>query len=148
MQRRTSRRTRRKAMVDINVVPYIDVMLVLLVIFMITAPMLTQGVKVDLPEAHAKAIAPENNTPLIVTVDKAGAYFLNIGKSTTAVSDAQLKMEIIAIKKQQPEKKVYVKGDRHASYGEVVKVMVLLQQAGVSNVGLITDEPDDAKADT
>ncbi|WP_162902220.1 protein TolR [Facilibium subflavum] len=140
MRQRQSRRTKRKAMVEINVVPYIDVMLVLLIIFMITAPMLTQGVKVSLPQASAKKISPTQNKPFIVTVNANGQYFTNQSSNETVSADA-LKMAVMQALQNNPKKQVYVKGDKNASYGQVVAAMVLLQKAGVDNVGLVTDDP-------
>ncbi len=140
MRRRASRRTKRKAMVEINVVPYIDVMLVLLIIFMITAPMLTQGVKVSLPEASAKKIPPTETKPLIVTVNQQGQYFLNQGNDQNAISADNLKQTVTSMLSQNPKKEVYVRGDKSASYGEVVSAMVLLQKSGVKSVGLVTDD--------
>ena len=141
MRQRQSIRTKRKAMVEINVVPYIDVMLVLLIIFMITAPMLTQGVKVDLPQAQAKKIPPNENKPIIVTVNQQGQYFINQGDGKTSISASALTNTIQALLKKDSKKQIYVRGDKHASYGEVVSAMVLLQKAGASTVGLVTDDP-------
>ncbi|WP_239986775.1 protein TolR [Fastidiosibacter lacustris] len=140
MRRKHSRRTTGKAMVEINVVPYIDVMLVLLVIFMITAPMLTQGVKVDLPQAQAQKIPPTDQKPLIVTVNQQGQYFLNRNNENTALTAAQLTSIISTTLSQDKGKQVYVRGDKNASYGQVVEAMVLLQKAGVASVGLVTDD--------
>ncbi|WP_162896674.1 protein TolR [Cysteiniphilum halobium] len=140
MRRRTSRRTKRKAMVEINVVPYIDVMLVLLIIFMITAPMLTQGVKVDLPQAQAKKIPPSDQKPLIVTVNQQGHYFINRNDEQNALTASQLSQFVATTLAQDKNKQVYVRGDKNASYGQVVKAMVLLQKAGVASVGLVTDD--------
>lgn len=141
MRRRNSRRTKRKAMVEINVVPYIDVMLVLLIIFMITAPMLTQGVKVDLPQAQAKKIPPSDQKPLIVTVNQQGQYFINRNDEQNALTASQLSELVGTTLAQDKDKQIYVRGDKNASYGQVVEAMVLLQKAGVSSVGLVTDDP-------
>ena len=139
---RASRRTKRKAMVEINVVPYIDVMLVLLIIFMITAPMLTQGVKVNLPEARAKKIPPSQDKPLIVTVNQAGNFFLNRDDAKrVAINADSLRQTVQRVLAQDPKKAVYVRGDKKARYGQVISAMVLLQQAGVKSVGLVTDDP-------
>lgn len=140
MRRRTSRRTKRKAMVEINVVPYIDVMLVLLIIFMITAPMLTQGVKVDLPQAQAKKIPPSDQQPLIVTVNQQGQYFVNRSDEQNALTANQLSELVAMTLTQDKSKQVYVRGDKNASYGQVVEAMVLLQKSGVASVGLVTDD--------
>ena len=132
---------KRKAMVDINVVPYIDVMLVLLIIFMITTPMLTQGVKVDLPQATAQKIPPTSDRPLIVTVNQSGQYFLNTKDEAKAPISAQnLMIQVRSALQKDKTKQVYVKGDKDANYGQVVNAMVLLQKSGVDNVGLVTDD--------
>ena len=141
MRQRQSRRTKRKAMVEINVVPYIDVMLVLLIIFMITTPMLTQGVKVDLPQAQAKKIPPNENKPVIVTVNQQGQYFINQGDAKENISATELTTTIRALLNKDPKKQIYVRGDKNASYGQVVSAMVLLQKAGAATVGLVTDDP-------
>lgn len=131
---------RTKAMVDINVIPYIDVMLVLLVIFMITAPILTQGVHVDLPKTEAKSMLSKPEKPIIVTVNKAGQYFLNRGKlPDTSLSAGMLVRAVEAIKAKSPKTNTYVRADKLATYGNVVQAMVLLQKANIDHVGLITD---------
>jgi biopolymer transport protein TolR len=124
-------------MSEINVVPYIDVMLVLLVIFMITTPLLSQGVKVDLPEAEAKPIDTRELETLVVTVDRSGNYFLD----DKAIEVAALQKKVRAILTQQPQTPVLIRGDKQAAYGIVVKAMVLLQQSGAKSVGLITEPP-------
>ncbi len=129
-------------MAEINVVPYIDVMLVLLVIFMVTAPMLTQGVKVDLPQAATEPLPPDEKEPLVVSVDANGSYFLNVGEgSGEPIAAETLVARVAAVLQHQPGTQVLVKGDRNAGYGMVVGVMALLQQAGVSSVGLMTETP-------
>jgi len=134
----------RQPMAEINVVPYIDVMLVLLVIFMITAPLLTQGVKVDLPQAEAEPIEEDAKRPLVVSVNSEGGFFITYDDDRTlAVDDADMlhKTEaIISINKGIP---VLVKGDRNVPYGRVVEAMVILQQAGAPSVGLITETPEE-----
>ena len=137
------RRNRKKPMAEINVVPYIDVMLVLLMIFMITAPLLTQGVHVSLPQASAKTLTPDNQLPIIVTVDKKGEYFLNIAKKPRKALNAEQLNDAVGIalgraKQKNQKRDVYVRGDKAVDYGTVVKAMVLLQQAGAKDVGLIT----------
>lgn len=132
---------RRRPMAEINVVPYIDVMLVLLVIFMITAPLLKSGVDVELPQATAKPIKEQPSEPLVVSVDKAGAYYLNIGdKPDQAISDDQLIATVTAVLRQDAKKQVLVRGDRRVDYGKVVQVMAILQAAGVPQVGLLADQ--------
>jgi biopolymer transport protein TolR len=125
---------------DINVVPYIDVMLVLLIIFMITAPLLTQGVKVDLPKAGAAPLDSKNATPLILSVDRDGKLYMNIGGNPQAVIDADtVAARATAALRRNPELPVLVKADNHVEYGRVVQAMVILQQAGATKVGFITD---------
>lgn len=136
---------KRRVMAEMNVVPYIDVMLVLLVIFMITAPLLTQGVTVDLPKADAKALDPsesEGQEPLVVSVDAAGQFFLNVGdEPDQPVSPQILMARAAAVLRLKPNTPVMVKGDRGVNYGRVVSAMALLQKAGAPKVGLITDPP-------
>ncbi|HVO46689.1 MAG TPA: protein TolR [Steroidobacteraceae bacterium] len=128
---------------EINVVPYIDVMLVLLIIFMITAPLLTQGVKVDLPKAGAEPLDPEmlkNTIPLVLSVDREGRLYLNIGGRPQAVLDADtVAARATAALRRNPELPVLVKADSHVEYGRVVQAMVILQRAGAKKVGFITD---------
>jgi len=131
-------------MAEINVVPYIDVMLVLLVIFMITAPLLMQGVNVRLPQTKAKPLPPKEQIPIVVSIDRRGHYYLNVAKHPHQhLTPLQLMTKVAAylqIAKEKHEKKpIYVKGDRDVDYGKVVKVMVLLQKAGADNVGLVTE---------
>jgi len=136
-------RIRKKPMAEINVVPYIDVMLVMLVIFMITAPLLTQGVKVDLPEAAAQPIEEADKEPLVVSVDASGKLYLNVGEAPDTPVDAEgLVQTVAAVLRRQPQKSVLVRGDHAVEYGAVVSAMVLLQQAGVPNVGLVTEPPE------
>jgi len=132
-------------MSEINVVPYIDVMLVLLVIFMVTAPLLTQGVKVDLPQAAAKPIEnPKGEDTLVVSMDAVGRYYVNLGTDQGAPVDAQtLFTKVTAILRQNPDVPVAVKGDRSVTYGEMLQLMALLQGAGARSVGLITDPRED-----
>lgn len=141
------KRQRRKPMAEINVVPYIDVMLVLLIIFMITAPMLTQGVQVDLPSAAANPVNPpeDNSEPLVVSVDAEGLFYVAIGDKSDQAIDAQLLMaKVQAVLRRSPNTPVMIKGDSAASYGQVVYVMTLLQRAGAPSVGLITKQPEKA----
>jgi biopolymer transport protein TolR len=134
-------RNKRKPMSDINVVPYIDVMLVLLIIFMVTAPMLMQGVKVDLPDASADPVENQDAEPVIVSVDAAGQLFLNLGQEKQVLALATIKDRVAAVMRRSPEKPVLVWGDRAVPYGEVVRVMVALQEAGAPSVGLVTENP-------
>lgn len=139
-----SQRGSRRPMAEINVVPFIDVMLVLLVIFMITTPLLTQGVKINLPQTDSKAIPPEKKEPLIVTVDAEGNYYLNISeKPTQPITARVLSNEVsqqLASAGEGEQRPVLVRGDKNANYGKVVEAMSLLQQAGAKSVGLITQQ--------
>lgn len=138
------RKQANRPMAEINVVPYIDVMLVLLVIFMITAPLLTQGVKVDLPQADAQPIEEDAKRPLVVSVDSAGQFFITYDDDKTQqVSDDELLLKggaIISINKDIP---ILVKGDQAVDYGRVVEAMVILQAAGAPSVGLMTEPIED-----
>lgn len=134
---------KRRAIAEINVVPYIDVMLVLLIIFMITAPLLQQGVEIDLPQASANPLPPDQQDPVVLTVNKIGEYFLNIGEHVDdPISEEVLVHRVAAVLKYQPETPVMVRGDKNVNYGSVTNAMVLLQTAGVDKVGLMTDQPD------
>ena len=136
---------KRRLMGDINVVPYIDVMLVLLVIFMITAPMLSQGVKVDLPQANSQPIPQDDREPLVVSVDAFGAYYLSLGQDPQAALDTdELLTQLDSVLRAQPGLPVYVKGDRNVAYGKVVELMALMQSAGVPSVGLMTETPEES----
>ena len=127
-------------MSEINVVPYIDVMLVMLVIFMITAPLLNQGVDVELPQADAEPMDEQQQDPLVLTVDAEGRYFLNIGGDPETAIDADtLVSRTAAVLRQRPKVAVLVRGDSSVDYGEVVAAMALLQQAGAVKVGLVTE---------
>lgn len=134
-------------MADINVIPFIDVMLVVLVIFMITTPLLTQGVKVDLPKTQAKALNEEQKEPLIVTVDSAGNFYLNLAEKPNQPIPAVTLSTIVAnqlAKTKTLDRPVLVRGDKNVNYGKVMEAMVLLQQAGAKKVGLIT-QPQENK---
>ena len=136
-------RIRKRPMAEINVVPYIDVMLVMLVIFMITTPLLTQGIQVDLPAADAEFIDDPDNEPLVVAVDADGNLYLNIGDTPDEPLDGEtLVQNVAAVLRRQPRKSVLVRGDHTVDYGAVVSAMVLLQQAGVPNIGLVTEPPE------
>lgn len=133
-------RKRRRPVSEINVVPYIDVMLVLLIIFMVTAPLVSQGVKVDLPDASADAIQQEDNPPVIASIDAQGLYYLNMGDDNEQSMDAvDLATLVAAHLQKQPNTPVVVKADGSVPYNEVIQLMVLLQRAGVPSVGLMTD---------
>ncbi len=135
-------RIRRRPLSEINVVPYIDVMLVLLIIFMITAPLLSQGVKIDLPQVPSEALPASDNDPVIISVDAAGNFFINYGENQDEpVSPEVLVNRVGALMKYRPKLPVLVKGDTSVDYGRVVQVMALLQGAGVKGIGLITEPP-------
>ncbi len=132
-------------MSEINVVPYIDVMLVLLVIFMVTTPLLSQGIKVNLPQAQAQTTAPAQE-PIIVSVDEKGLYYLNTATHPEKPLDAQQLSLVVSEQLHSAGQKklprpVFVKGDKKVDYGAVVTAMVLLQQAGAINIGLLTESP-------
>ena len=136
-------RKKRRPVSEINVVPYIDVMLVLLIIFMVTAPLVTQGVKVDLPKAQAEPLKDESKPPLIASVDAEGKYYLNVGSSQEDPLTAVDLATIVAAQLQKdPDTPVVVKGDGAVPYNNVVQLMVLLQRAGAPSVGLMTDIPE------
>ena len=139
--RRSDRKRRQVA--EMNVVPYIDVMLVLLVIFMITAPLLKTGVDVELPKSQAEPIDTSQGTePLILTVTSGGQLYLNVGETPDEplARDAAFQLAAAVIR-QQPNKRVLVAGDEGVEYGEVVKAMTILQAAGAEQIGLMTEPP-------
>jgi biopolymer transport protein TolR len=130
----------RRLMGEINVVPYIDVMLVLLIIFMITAPLLTQGVKVDLPKGAAEPIEAQRVPPLVLSVDRAGRLYLNVGPDPQRpLDDESVAIRATATLQRSPETQVLVKADSAVAYGRVVQAMVILQRAGARTVGFITE---------
>jgi biopolymer transport protein TolR len=130
-------------MAEINVVPYIDVMLVLLVIFMITAPLLTQGVRVELPQADAEPLPQEADDPVVVSVNVGGELFIDIGEGKNDPVDPDtLVNRVAAVLRHKPKTPIMVKGDRDVAYQKVVQAMVLIQAAGAPNVGLITETPE------
>jgi biopolymer transport protein TolR len=136
---------RKRLVSDINVVPYIDVMLVLLVIFMITTPLISQGVKINLPQAQSKPLMSKDNVPIIVSIDRFGRYYLNINSNAEkpiAINDLAIRVaaELELAQQENKVRQVLIKGDKDVDYGKVVQAMVILQQAGVINVGLMTDD--------
>jgi len=138
-----TQRRRRRPMAEINVVPYIDVMLVLLVIFMITAPLLTQGVKVDLPQADAEPLPAEADNPVVISVNAAGEFFIDIGEGKDQPVDSEtLVTRVAALLKYKPKTPIMVKGDRHVDYGRIMEAMVLIQAGGAPTVGLIAEQPE------
>lgn len=139
----SARARRRKLMGEINVVPYIDVMLVLLIIFMITAPLLKEGIKVDLPAAGAQPLDAAflaRHEPLIVTIDSHGKLYVNIGRGADLpLAEAAVEARAAAVLRRDPATPVLVKADTTVPYGSVVRAMVLLQKAGAAKVGFLTD---------
>ena len=132
----------RRAVAEINVVPYIDVMLVLLVIFMATAPLLMQGVEVDLPKANSSPVSDSDAEPLIVSIDAQARLYLNLGASDDqALSMETVKQRVATVLKRNPDTAVMVWGDAAVPYGEVVVLMSELQEAGAPSVGLVTEAP-------
>ena len=137
--RRTGKK--RKPIAEINVVPYIDVMLVLLIIFMVTAPMLMQGVEVELPQASTTPVDTKVE-PLIVSVKKDGSFYINLGEQDeTVLSLADVTDKVTKILKRKPETPVMVWGDTNVAYGSVIELMAGLQGAGAESVGLVTENP-------
>ena len=133
---------RRRAMNEINVVPYIDVMLVLLIIFMITAPMLMQGVEVELPDAASEPIENQEDEPLIVSIKADGSYYITLGATPEQPEQlAVIKEKVGKILKAKPKTPVLVWGDEKVPYGTVVVLMGQLQEAGAKSVGLVTENP-------
>ena len=143
-----ARRTRRKPMSQINVVPMIDVMLVLLIVFMVTTPLITQGIKVDLPKVDAKPVAEEDKPSLVVSINKDGKYFISLGKETDdsapSVPLEKIGENVGKILNQNPGVPVYVEGDAAVNYGLVMNLMGTLQAAGAKDVQLITQPPGNA----
>lgn len=130
-------------MAEINVVPYIDVTLVLLIIFMITAPLLQTGVEVDLPQAEAATVEQKNEPPVVVSVNKQGEFFIDIGDhEDEPVQAKELLIRVAAVLRNKPKTQVFVRGDKAVAYGKVVTVMAALKNAGVPSVGLMTS-PDE-----
>jgi biopolymer transport protein TolR len=127
-------------MAEMNVVPYIDVMLVLLVIFMITAPMLTQGLKVELPKVDSEAMQVDSQEPIIITIKADGSYWLKQGKDDSSpILLEQLTESLLVHQQKNPELQVLINGDTQVPYGEVVKLMASLQKAQILRVGLLTE---------
>lgn len=142
LKRRTKKRELNS---EINVVPYIDVMLVLLIIFMVTAPLMTQGVKVDLPKTTAQPIDVDQENPLIISIKKDGTYYLNTRDKEDQEKASSLDEAVTVAQKflsQRPEMLILVRGDKDVPYGTVAELMAGLQNAKAPNVGLITDAPD------
>lgn len=142
VQRTIGTRRPRRQVAEINVVPYIDVMLVLLVIFMITAPLLQTGVEIDLPDADATPIADagEAQEPLILTVDSAGSWYLNVGEDPeSTLSREEVQRLASAVMRLNPNRRVLVAGDTSVDYGQIMQAMVTLQIAGAPEIGLMSE---------
>lgn len=131
---------RRKPMAEINVVPYIDVTLVLLIIFMITTPLLQTGVDVDLPKAAAKTVEAKKDPPVIISIDKDGLFYIDLGDhKEKPVQEAEILTSVGAVIRNKPETPVFIRGDKDVDYGKVVTIMAALKNAGVPSVGLMTN---------
>ncbi len=135
------KKNKRKPVCEINVVPYIDVMLVLLVIFMITAPLITAGVKVDLPQVNAEPLSADAEPPLIASIDQSGNYYLSVGDTSDQALELHELIELVIAHRQlNPQAQIMINGDRNVVYNKVVQLMNLLQtQAGIESVGLMTE---------
>ncbi|HQZ87674.1 MAG TPA: protein TolR [Gammaproteobacteria bacterium] len=133
--------TKRRLVSEINIVPYVDVMLVLLVIFMVTAPLLTQGVQVHLPQAKAEPLPQDQKPPIVVSVDASGHLFLD--QSKESIQPGDLAIKVAASIQVDPTRSVLVRGDKNVDYGKVMNAMVLLKRAGVSKVGLMTEHTEE-----
>lgn len=144
MEQSPFQRSKRHLLAEMNVVPYIDVMLVLLVIFMITAPMLTQGVKVELPKVASETIQVNNEQPVVVSIKADGSYWLKQGKNDNqSMALDELTNHLLTAQQQQANLQVLINGDTQVPYGEVVKLMAALQKAQIIRVGLLTEPPQD-----
>ncbi len=138
----SGRPNKRRLNAEINVVPYIDVMLVLLIIFMVTAPLLTQGIEVKLPEASSEDVKIDDE-PVTMFIDKSGNYTLDIGtEKTAALSDDEVLQRVGAVLRNKPQTAILVRGDTAVNYGRVANGMALLQRAGASKIGFVTVAPD------
>jgi len=142
-------RRRRRMMSEINVVPYIDVMLVLLIIFMITAPLLTQGIELDLPEVGAEPLDAElleNYEPLVLSIDAEGRLYLNLGDDEEALAGDVVRERVSAVLRREPQTPVLVRADTAVSHGRVLAGMTLLQRAGAQRIGIVTEpEPSETR---
>jgi biopolymer transport protein TolR len=138
-----TKQRKRRLMGEINIVPYIDVMLVLLIIFMITAPLLTQGITVDLPEVGAEPLDPEmlaQNEPLILSIDRDGMFYINVGDDPEApIDDDTVLQRAGAVLRQAPETPVLVKADEAGNVGRLARGMALLQEAGAPSISILAD---------
>jgi biopolymer transport protein TolR len=135
-------RNKRRLVAEINVVPYIDVMLVLLIIFMVTAPLLMQGVKVDLPQAPSSPLDDKDKEPLIVSIKADGSYYIDLGNGKNRKEPlASIVSKVGKVLAQRPDTPVLVWGDRNVNYGVVINLMTELQGAGAPSVGMVTESP-------
>ncbi|MEM7016875.1 MAG: protein TolR [Pseudomonadota bacterium] len=147
--RRYQTARRKHVIAEMNVVPYIDVMLVLLIIFMVTSPLLllTEGVDVELPEVAAKTIETQDKGPVVISVDALGKFFMTYDTQTDQPVTLDVMLaRVTAMLRDQPDRRILVRGDRRVQHGEIVKLMAILQQSGVRGVGLMTQSPDDDDA--
>ncbi len=136
------RNARRRPMAEINVVPYIDVTLVLLIIFMITAPLIQSGVDVELPQADSPQINQENMpAPIIISITDKGQYFIDLGDGNgeSPATDKEILLLTAAVRKNKPNTSVYIRGDKAVAYGKIVILMAALKNAGIAKVGLMTE---------
>ena len=129
-------RRKRKLSSDINVVPYIDIMLVLLVVFMVTAPLFSQGYNVDLPSVNAQPLQLNRQTQIVISVTSAGEYYYNEGRRNELLSLEQIQARLRS--KTGDEIEVFIRGDAAVDYGKVISLMSFLQEAGIDNIGLVT----------
>ena len=137
-----SKAKRRKVMSEINVVPYIDVMLVLLVIFMVTAPLMNQGIKIDLPQSNSKPLDIDaDELPLVISVKKDSTYYINVGNEEKPIALEYLGEQAGKIIEANPTIEVFVEGDKSLPYEVIINLMNILQHAGATNVNLITEPP-------
>lgn len=144
MSKFSKKNGRRKPMAEINVVPYIDVTLVLLIIFMVTTPMLQTGVEVDLPEASTKTVETSDNPPIIITIEKSGQHHIQIGdKDDQPIAPDDIVPQVKAELAQKPQTQVYIRADKSVEYGSVIVVMAALKNAGVDKVGFSTQAKSD-----
>ncbi len=135
----TTYRKRKRLMAEINVVPYIDVMLVLLVIFMVTAPLQQQGVEIDLPVTQGNPIEQKEQSSVIISIKKQGEYYLSKnGAKNIAVSKAELTSKVVELYQKESQLQVYIRGDKNVSYGHVVSIMASLKHSGIARIGLMT----------
>ena len=140
---RIGKKIKKKPMAEINVVPYIDVMLVLLIVFMVTAPLMMQGVKVDLPQAPSEPMKNKDDEPVIVSIKKDGSYYIKLGSKAESAKPLNIiTTQVSKILRANPKAPILVWGDHKVEYGVVVALMTELQNAGAPSVGLVTEPAD------